>query len=72
MSDAARAAAAVDRCVAAAAAWDAVGRERVAAASAAVEAGATKTAVAETLGVTRQTLDRWLGLWSPPSRRASH
>ena len=29
----------------------------------AVEAGATKKDVAEAAGVTRQTLDRWLGAW---------
>lgn len=29
----------------------------------AVEAGCEKKAVAEAAGVTRQTLDRWLGAW---------
>lgn len=55
--------AALDRCTAAAAAHAAVERERIAAARAAIEAGAPKLRVAAILGVTRQTLDRWIGAW---------
>ena len=39
------------------------GRRR-AAAAAAVRGGAAKTAVAAAAGVTRQTLDKWLGDWT--------
>ena len=40
---------------------------RRAAAVAAVRGGASKTAVAAAAGVTRQTLDRWLGVWQRTS-----
>nr|DAF97219.1 MAG TPA: protein of unknown function (DUF746) [Siphoviridae sp. ctksc2] len=40
---------------------------RRAVAVAAVRGGASKTAVAAAAGVTRQTLDRWLGVWQRTS-----
>lgn len=42
------------------------GRRR-AAAVAAVRGGAAKTAAAAAAGVTRQTLDKWLGVWQRTS-----
>lgn len=44
-------------------ALDEVEDRRRAVAVAAVRGGASKTAVAAAAGVTRQTLDRWLGVW---------
>ncbi len=41
--------------------------ERRAAAVAAVRGGASKVSVALAAGVTRQTLDRWLGVWQRTS-----
>lgn len=40
---------------------------RRAAAVAAVRGGASKTATAAAAGVTRQTLDKWLGVWQRTS-----
>ena len=40
---------------------------RRAAAVAAVRGGASKASVALAVGVTRQTLDRWLGVWQRTS-----
>lgn len=48
-------------------ALEAVEAERRAAAVAAVRGGASKTAVAAAAGVTRQTLDKWLGVWQRTS-----
>lgn len=44
-------------------ALEAVEAERRAAAVAAVRGGASKASVALAVGVTRQTLDKWLGVW---------
>ena len=48
-------------------ALDEVEDRRRAAAVAAVRAGKNKRAVALAAGVTRQTLDRWLGVWQRAS-----
>lgn len=48
-------------------ALEAVEAERRAAAVAAVRAGKGKRPVAMAAGVTRQTLDRWLGVWQRTS-----
>lgn len=48
-------------------ALEAVEAERRAAAVAAVRAGKGKRPVAMAAGVTRQTLDRWLGMWQRTS-----
>lgn len=48
-------------------ALESVEAERRAAAVAAVRAGNGKTPTAAAAGVTRQTLDRWLGVWQRTS-----